>query len=313
MPAGRPRFLERTTQRERRRQRLHIVLHDASISERTQERYYNAVRELLPVLESVGNSFELDDAVADWVEQKWRDGYSLYHINDALCGLHHFEPFTKRLIPSAWRLFRTWRKLESPNRAPPLTKFIIYSVANYAIMHNDSVFGSLILLGFFALLRTGEILNLKPCNCLLSKERGLLTLEFTKTGKRDAATESVVFEDEFTLLALHECLILRKGQGLSAVPIWTTSAANFRNKFAFYMRRFNLEQHAFRPYSLRRGGATAIFQETGSMELALLKGRWQSVRVAKISLTDGLSFLPGLSFTPKARALLQQWKPFSNS
>ena len=65
MPAGRPRFLERTAQRERRRQRLHIVLHDASISERTQERYYNAVRELLPVLESVGNSFELDDAVAD--------------------------------------------------------------------------------------------------------------------------------------------------------------------------------------------------------------------------------------------------------
>ena len=193
------------------------------------------------------------------------------------------------------------------------TKFIIYSVANYAIVHNDSVFGSLILLGFFALLRTGEILNLKPCNCLLSKERGLLTLEFTKTGKRDAATESVVFEDEFTLLALQECLILRKGQGLSAVPIWTTSAANFRNKFAFYMRRFNLEQHAFRPYSLRRGGATAIFQETGSMELALLKGRWQSVRVAKIYLTDGLSFLPGLSFTPKARALLQQWKPFSNS
>ena len=310
MPVGRPRFVERTTRKERQKQRQNIILYDAAISERTQERYYNGVRLLMPILDKVSTAFELDDAIADWVELQWKQGQSLYMVNDALCGLHHFEPYTKRLVPSAWKLFRTWRKLESPNRAPPLTKYIIYSVAHYAIAHNDLIFGMLLLLGFFALLRTGELLLVKPCNCLISKAKGLLTLEMTKTGKRDAATESVAFDDEFTLMALAECITLREKQQLTKVPFWTPSAQNFRSKFRYYMQRFNLEQHAFRPYSLRRGGATALFQDTGSMEMALLKGRWQSARVAKIYLTDGLSFLPGLTFSNKAQDLLTRWKPF---
>lgn len=79
---------------------------------------------------------------------------------------------------------------------------------------------------------------------------------------------SVAFEDELTLMALEECITLREKQQLTKVPFWTPSAQSFRNKFRYYMQRFNLEQHAFRPYSLRRGGATALFQETESMEIA---------------------------------------------
>lgn len=311
MPAGHPRLVERRTQRERKRQRKHILLQDAAISPKTQERYYSAVRNLLPVLHTISSAFELDDAVAAWVEKQWQEGQTLYVVSDALCGLHHFEPYTKKLIPSAWKLFRTWRKIESPNRAPPITKYIIYSVANYAILHHDLIFGTLLLLGFFALLRTGELLLVKPCNCLVRNGRALITLEATKTGKRDAATESVTFDDDFAVLALEQVLELKSIQKLTRVPIWTRSAQMFRNKFNFYLRRFNLEQHLFRPYSLRRGGATEIFQTSGSMELALLKGRWQSARVAKIYLMDGLSFLPGLTFTAKAKTMLAKWKPSS--
>eukprot|EP00435_Cladocopium_sp_Y103_P074084 s120_g46.t1 len=145
--------------------------------------------------------------------------------------------------------------------------------------------------------RTGELLSIKPSNCLIKGDRVLLTLEYTKTGKRDAATESVSFEDSFTALALEQVLELRQIQRCTQIPIWLNSAQNFRNKFNYYMRRFDLQAHAFRPYSLRRGGATALFQESGSIETALLRGRWQSVRVAKIYLTDGLSYLPGMTFS----------------
>ena len=310
MPAARPRFLERRTCKERRQQRKHIRLADAAISERTQERYYQAVRLLLPILEMVSTIYALDDAVADWVEQQWTQGQTLSLVSDALCGLHHFEPYTKKMIPSAWKLFKTWRKIESPNRAPPITKYIIYSIAHYAIMHNDLTFGTLLLLGFFALLRTGELLLVRPCNCLISKKQGIVTLLATKTGKRDAAAETVAFDDPFTLMALQETLTLKKSQGFDNVPLWNHSAQNFRNKFTFYMKRFHLLSHAFRPYSLRRGGATHLFQISGSMELALLKGRWQSARVAKIYLTDGLSFLPGLTFSADSKAMLKAWEPF---
>ena len=62
---------------------------------------------------------------------------------------------------------------------------------------------------------------------------------------------------------------------------------------------------------MRRGGATALFRNTGSMETALLKGRWQSSRVAKIYLADGVSHLPGMTFTPQATSMLDKWAPFN--
>ena len=61
-------------------------------------------------------------------------------------------------------------------------------------MHNDLIFGTLVLLGFFALLRTGELFLVKPCNVLMSEQRVIISLEQTKTGKRGAATEIVSFE-----------------------------------------------------------------------------------------------------------------------
>ena len=147
-------------------------------------------------------------------------------------------------------------------------------------MRNDLEFGTLLLLGFFALLRTGELLLVKPCNILFSKKHGIVALFATKTDKRDAAAETVAFDDPFAIMALQETLSLKNHQRLSNVPIWKHSAQNFRKKFTFYMKRFSLLTHAFRPYSSRRGGATHLFQFTGSMELALLKGRWPSARVA---------------------------------
>ena len=99
MPVGRPKLLAKRTQAERRKQRKNILLVDAAISERTQERYYIAVRRLLPVLEKVRCNQQLDDMVADWVEAQWVAGETLHVVSDALCGLHHFEPYTKRWCP----------------------------------------------------------------------------------------------------------------------------------------------------------------------------------------------------------------------
>ena len=48
---------------------------------------------------------------------------------------------------------------------------------------------------------------------------------------------------------------------------------------------------AFRlkPYSIRRGGATAFHRKRRSMELTLERGRWASVRVGRIYISDGLA------------------------
>jgi len=167
----------------------------------------------------------------------------------------------------------------------------------------------MVLLGFFALLRTGECLQVRPIDLMFGSQSAIVSLSETKTGLRNAAKEMVSFDDYVAVEILREICEIRKRGGHGRIPIWTKSPQCFRNAFAHHCSRFDLLRHKFRPYSLRRGGATALFQQTGSMETALLKGRWQSSKVAKIYLADGLSHLPGMTWSPKAKRMLEQWSP----
>ena len=305
------RFCARRARAERIKQRAHVMLRDAGITEKTQSRYFWGLKAILPILETSKNLLDMDEKVADWIQKCWERGDSLAIINDALCGIHHYEPWTRRGLPQAWKVFSVWRKLESPNRAPPLAQQICDAWILYAISHNDLEFAAMISLGFYTLLRTGELVQVCPCDLLLGEDAGVVSLSNTKTGLRVAAKESVAFENSLALETLRAVVTLKREAGLSRVPIWSKSPQSFRNVFAHHVKRFDLQRHAFRPYSLRRGGATYLFQCTGSMETALLKGRWSSTKVAKIYLADGLSFLPGLKFSTKARSLLQQWGPIN--
>ena len=301
----------RRTRAERVRDRKSIILYDVSISKATQNRYFWALKKLLPFISAVSSLLELDEAITNWIQRCFERGEPLHIISDALCGLQHQEPWVKRNIPMAWKLFGVWRKLESPGRAPPLTRDIIYSWANYAIEHHDIKFAGLILLGFFALLRTGELLKVRSKDLLLDDNNGIVTLYGTKTGQRDNVGEMVSFDDFLTLETLKILQQLQRERHMENVPIWHHSAQCFRTQFQRYCQRFDLLQHQFRPYSLRRGGATWVFQQTGSMEVALVKGRWSSSRVARIYISDALSYLPGLTFTHAARRTLKHWSPLS--
>lgn len=304
-------FIARRTRKERKQQRKSIRLWDAGITKPTQERYFLGLQKLLPEIMNIDSLIDLDMVTANWIQKCWEKGDPLHQISDALCGLHHFEPWTKRQLPLSWKMFSTWRKLESPDRAPPLTREIIYAWAYYAVDHCDFIFAGLLLLGFFALLRTGEILQVTAADLLIDASRAIVSLRDTKTGKRDNVAEMVSFNDPFALQVLHGLKQLKVQQGLDKVPIWPYSGSAFRGRFKQYCAKFDLEQHKFRPYSLRRGGATHLFQETGSMEIALVKGRWSHARVARIYISDGLSFLPRMTFTTAARRLLHQWNPTS--
>ena len=216
------------TRKERVRQRRNIVLRDAGISARTEARYAVALFNLLPWISSVCSVQELDDRLCDWIQAAWDKGDSIHVVSDGLCGLQHREPWLKRQIAQAWKLFSIWRKLESPDRAPPLTPAIVQAWMMYSVDHHDLLFAGLLGLGFFALLRTGEILNVRAKDLLLGSTAGIVSLYQTKTGQRDNVAEMVHFDDPMTLD------ILRVVKDLSpwpAVPLWPYSAEAFRNRF----------------------------------------------------------------------------------
>ena len=53
-----------------------------------------------------------------------------------------------------------------------------------------------------------------------------------------------------------------------------------------------------------------MFQQTGSMEAALIRGRWGSSKVARIYISDGLSYLPSIKITLHTKLFMKTF-PFA--
>ena len=103
---------------------------------------------------------------------------------DTLSGLHHFAPWLKGHLQASWRLFRLWRRIERPTQAPPLPEQIAMAFVGRALELQNINLALGICLGFWGLLRTGELLDLYPWQLLIGTEDVIIRLGFTKTGLR---------------------------------------------------------------------------------------------------------------------------------
>ncbi len=293
--------------RQRQRLRKGISLQDAGITSNTQSRYYLSVSKLFPFISNCGTLEQIDDAASRWVISEFNKGKPLCFVGDGLSGLHYFLPQTRRHLPGAWRLFGTWRKLEVPSRAPPITADLVLAFSARALELNDLDFATLILVGFHAFLRTGEMLSLTPQDFMLNEHTGIVRLRHSKTGRRHNVQEVVTLEDLQVRQVAEMLLKVRRSNLTSHLPIWMGSGTSFRKKFDQYLAYFRVSHLGFRPYSLRRGGATAFFQSSGRMERTLLRGRWSSVQVAKLYLCDGLSQLPSLRISSDTKKFIHSY------
>lgn len=298
-------LLAAKSQRERRRRRAGIRLRDYSITEKTRLRYEKAVARLLPFLESHQDLSDIDAILCDYIELQWSQGESLYFISDGLSGLHFYWPEIRGHLRNAWRCFKTWRRIEAPARAPPLTVMLVRAMISRAVHLNHLSFACLLALGFHGLLRTGELLKVRNCDLEISTRCGILSLKQTKSGLRSGADEAIALRDSLTLQLLDtwRC-VCRPSPGSL---IWPYSGQHFRDYFRKYQRFFRVVHLNFKPYSLRRGGATFLLQQGLAMETILLRGRWKSLAVARCYLQDGLSMIPSLRIPSENLPLIQQY------
>ena len=297
----------RFSRSERIKRRRFIDLEDSALTDQTRARYYSALRKILPALERALSLEGLDETICEWIHEMWRSGEPLLTIGDALSAVHFWEPWTKRRLSHSWKLFHTWRKIEVPNRAPPLTAAIVESWAAYEFLQGHLNLSLLLMLSFHCLLRTGEALAVTGLDFDLGPKVAILTLRFSKSGKRNAAKEMVTISDAITLELLRLFLAERRLQGALGSPIWIHSASLFRRRFNELAKIFHMQHLNFRPYSLRRGGATAWFSSCQSMESTLLRGRWSSSQVAKIYIADALAHLPEIRMSSFSQSMLSKY------
>ena len=284
------------TKQQRVEQRKQLgSLRSLAVQPGTKKRYEAALSKFFAFLKYEHLSLPrarsaMDDLVSDYIEHLWASGEGRALASDTLAGLQHEDAKLKGNLPLSWRLLKVWNQNELPNRAPPLPESVVHALAGWALMHDDFDFALSVLLGFYGMLRTGELVDLLPHQVHAPSDKGpaVLSLGLTKSGKRQGAAESVtvsVFE------------VVRR------LRFWKASCRNklgktpqdWRAKFAHGIQSLGLSDYGFRPYSLRRGGATFWFMKHGQFDRLLIQGRWAAPRTARIYINEGLATLAELS------------------
>lgn len=284
--------LEGRTKEERKKARKDMgSLQSLTVQPATKKRYNQAVDRFLQFLNREGLALptarsKLDVLTAEYLEFLWQEGEGRALASDTLAGLQDWDPRLKGQLPCTWRLLKVWHTHEVPNRAPPIPERVLHAMVGYCLFHNKHLFALSLLIGFYGMMRTGEVIGLRRTQIEVTRSDGpsVISLGLTKGGKRQGAAESVT-------LTVHEVSRRLLQWKKSRVPCLTGSAAQWRTEFLNILEALKLESFQFRPYSLRRGGATFWFSKHGSLDRLLIQGRWQAPRTARIYINEGLSTL----------------------
>ena len=289
--------VEARTKEERKKVRKSLgTLKSLTVQPQTKARYKDALDKFFQFLSREGLALpkrkdDLDDLVGDYLEYLWSEGEGRSSGSNVLAALQDFDPKLKGHLPSSWRLMKTWTTQEVPNRAPPLPESVIHAMAGWAFFNEHFGFGLSLLVSFYTMLHTGELLSLQAWNVHMTspREPAVISLGLTKSGKRQGAAESVTLSE----LKVLKLLWYWKSR-VSPHTFLTAKPHVWRDLFSECISKLGLAHWGFRPYSLRRGGAAFWFVKLGSLDRILIMGRWSAVKTAKIYINSGLALLADL-------------------
>ena len=180
------------------------TLKSLTVQPATSKRYDRALERFFAYLKAEDltlprQRFQMDSIVSDYVEHLWGTGEGRALAAHTVAGLQDTQPQLRGHLLGTWRLLKAWNTTEIPNRAPPMPVEVLEAMVGHALFHQPPLFALSLLLGFYGLLRTGEILGLNKRHlAVASRDTAVLvSLGFTKGGKRQGAAESakVVVED----------------------------------------------------------------------------------------------------------------------
>jgi integrase len=218
----------------------------------------------------------MDIIVMQWAECLWCEGDERSILGNGLSGLQHFIPALKRHLHGSWRLHAAWGRDEPSRPAPPLTCLQMHAMAGWFVVNGFPDIALLIILGFGCILRTGEIFTLRTTDLEFSANKVRLILRNTKIGRRLGVTQETYSDDPWLVPRLRRfCLGLTRGSLLLQV-----TGTRFRSLWS-KARIANKLPGVYTPYAIRRGGATALFQASGSYDVVSDVGRWRSLAVLR--------------------------------
>ena len=296
----------------RKAARKDVPLKTLVIKASTEKRYREAIFRFFHWMEDENivfptSLYDFDTVLSEYIGWLWEEGEGRAQAANATAGLQHFSPHLRRKLPCVWRLLNAWQKHEIPCRATPFTTQTVEAVAGVFFHKKAPQMALAMLVGFHCILRTGELMGVKSKDIDVSPDHktAVLNLGLTKSGQRQGAAESVVLYDR-PLIRLISAWQFGSAPGDSLVAC---GPFQFRREFRQAIATLHLKDDwDFKPYSLRRGGATHDFREHGQLSRTVVWGRWASAKSARIYINDGLATLASFKMSPKTQQAVKKFR-----
>lgn len=302
----------------------HKTLLRAAFAPGTFDKYERAVRDFCVFCERmdlpVNTLPELDSALYRYFEFLYGLGYSPAVGSAALHGLMVILPHYKRQCHEAMMALRGWGRLVPTVSHPPLTWPLAVLIAVRLRLMHCRTLSVAVLVQFDALLRIGELLQLRREDVCDSRDSrlGLASAAAAPSAAASASASALapassahaagVVSEDFVSLRIRAA---KTGKNQSAYITDPHALAVFRQhlrsvragQFVFQckparMSRMWLEATAalglsreYTSHSLRHGGATRLFLAGHSMETVMARGRWASSSSARVYLNSSTALL----------------------
>ena len=246
-------------------------------------------RDLCVVRKLETNSIDhllLDQWLAEFVNEGFDDSLPFWKVKHGILGLQsRFRHLRGRLLRT-WDCIGSWEaKRAHRNRAPVSLHVLNYICAvAFSWALEDANMASrlfpmivLIRVGFFGMLRPGELLKLTAADVSISTNAAgdltaILALTSPKTRRFGGRSQFSLVQETQAVKWL-EWLI----RGLSdPVRLWPSSASSFRSTFKAVLVRGAIENCNFSPGGLRAGGATELVADGFDVGRLKFLGRWRA-------------------------------------
>ena len=228
--------------------------------------------------------------LSEFVEYAWTHGLTRAYAGNALSASLRAFPELKGHLHEPWYLLKAWSAIELPTRAAPLPVLAVPAFIWYSVERKDYACAFLIAIGYDAFLRTGALMNMcmKDISYDQAGKTGVVSLRDIKVGQRAGSFEALPIHDP---LVYRLWVLLKQNVPPQSAPehcVYPLPPQRFADRFKEAVKALGLEGAGMRPYSLRRGGATAFFRATANLARTLERGRWVSVKTGRLYVCDGL-------------------------
>ncbi|CAK0814337.1 unnamed protein product, partial [Prorocentrum cordatum] len=276
------------------------TLSSLRVSAETRRRYGRALRALLAHFGAEqagadalrGDPEDADALVAEYLEGLWASGAGIAAANNTLAGVCFAAPRLRRHLDLSWTLLRAWRHHEPASRVLPLTTEAVAAMAGFACVAGAFDVAALLLVAFEGMLRGAEVFALTVGDIVDRGELFAVRISSSKTTAGKDCAEAVVIRSRMAVALLR---IAVRGLGAGARLSWRTPS-QLRGALGALARGLGLAG-PITWHSVRRGGASAFFVRSGSMEATLVAGRWASSATARLhiegAVADSVRAQPG--------------------